>query len=115
MRPKMTPMQSALKRFCLAGLLCIAATMQVAAQAYPSRPVRLIVPFAAGGANDLVARLIQPSLERALGQPVIVDNRSGASGIVGTEMVAKSPPDGLTLGVALASHSVNPAVNPKMP
>ncbi|MDB5601565.1 MAG: hypothetical protein JWN71_3609 [Xanthobacteraceae bacterium] len=105
----------ALRRFCLAGILCIAATLQAAAQAYPNRPIRLIVPFAAGGANDLVARLIQPSLERALGQPVIVDNRSGASGIVGTDMVAKSPPDGLTLGVALASHSVNPAVNPKMP
>ena len=85
------------------------------AQNYPNRPVRLIVPFAAGGANDIVARLIQPSLERTLGQPIIVENQPGASGIIGTDMVAKSPPDGHTLGVALATHSVNPAVNPKMP
>ena len=102
-------------RLCLAGLLVAAATLQAAAQSYPSRPIRLIVPFAAGGANDIVARLIQPSLERTLGQPIIVENKPGASGVLGTDMVAKSPPDGHTLGVALASHSVNPAVNPKMP
>jgi tripartite-type tricarboxylate transporter receptor subunit TctC len=88
---------------------------QAAGQAYPTRPVRLVVPFAAGGANDIVARLIQPSLEKSLGQPVIVENKPGASGILGTDMVAKSEPDGHTLGVALATHSVNPAVNPKMP
>ena len=82
---------------------------------YPDRPVRLIVPFAAGGANDIVARLIQPSLERTLGQPVIVENKPGASGIIGTDLVAKASPDGHTLGVALATHSVNPAVNPTMP
>ncbi len=88
---------------------------QASGQAYPTRPVRLVVPFAAGGANDIVARLIQPSLEKSLGQPVIVENKPGASGILGTDMVAKSEPDGHTLGVALATHSVNPAVNPTMP
>ena len=99
----------------LAFVLIACGTLQAAAQNYPDRPVRLIVPFAAGGANDIVARLIQPSLERTLGQPIIVENRTGASGIIGTDLVAKSPPDGHTLGVALATHSVNPAVNPKMP
>ena len=104
-----------LSRLGVAALLLVAAIAQAPAQSYPNRTVRLIVPFAAGGANDIVARLIQPSLERALGQPVIVENRPGASGVVGTDMVAKAAPDGHTLGVALATHSVNPAVNPRMP
>lgn len=99
----------------LAGLLAMAMAAPVAAQNYPDRPIKLIVPFAAGGANDIVARLLQTPLERALGQPIIIDNRPGASGIIGTDAVAKAPPDGYALSVALASHSVNPAVNPKMP
>ena len=86
-----------------------------AAQTYPNRPIKLIVPFAAGGANDIVARIIQPSLEQALGQPVVVENKPGASGILGTDQVARSEPDGHTMGVALATHSVNPAVNSNMP
>ena len=104
-----------LRRIARACLAVVVSALPVAAQTYPDRPVRLIVPFAAGGANDIVARLIQPSLERTLGQPVIVENRTGASGIIGTDLVAKAPPDGHTLGVALATHSVNPAVNPEMP
>jgi tripartite-type tricarboxylate transporter receptor subunit TctC len=86
-----------------------------AAQSYPNRPVRIIVPFPPGGAVDISARLMQPGLEKALGQPVIIDNRPGASGVVGTDQVAKSAPDGHTLGVAFATHTVNPAVNPKLP
>ena len=62
------------------------------ADTYPNRPVRLIVPFAAGGLNDVVARLVAPYLERSLGQPFIVDNRPAASGIVGTDATAKAPP-----------------------
>ncbi|HWP27500.1 MAG TPA: tripartite tricarboxylate transporter substrate binding protein [Xanthobacteraceae bacterium] len=96
-----------------AGVLLTLST--AGAQTWPSKPIKLIVPFAPGGANDIVARLLQPSLEKALGQPIVVENRPGASGVVGTDAVAKSPPDGHTLGVALATHSVNPAVNPKMP
>jgi tripartite-type tricarboxylate transporter receptor subunit TctC len=104
-------------RFAVLALaLCaLAAPAQSSAQTFPNRPIRLIVPFAPGGANDIVARLLQIPLEKALGQPIIVENKSGASGIVGTDVVAKSPPDGHTLGVALATHSVNPAVNPRMP
>src|SRR5215210_4581252 len=86
-----------------------------AAQSYPNRPVRVIVPFPPGGAVDISARLMQPGLEKALGQPVIIDNRPGASGVVGTDQVAKAAPDGHTLGVAFATHTVNPAVNPKLP
>ena len=104
-----------LRSCCVSALLLVALTTQASAQAYPSRIIRLIVPFPPGGGSDFVARLLQPLLERALGQPVVVDNRTGAGGIVGTDHVAKSAPDGHTLGLALASHSVNPAINPKMP
>src|SRR5262249_3939521 len=79
------------------------------ADTYPNRPVRLIVPFAAGGLNDVVARLVAPYLERSLGQPFIVDNRPAASGIVGTDATAKAPPDGYTLLMVASSFTVVPA------
>jgi tripartite-type tricarboxylate transporter receptor subunit TctC len=85
------------------------------AETYPSRSIRLIVPFAAGGLNDVVARLIGPHLERALGQPVIVDNRPAASGIVGTDATAKAVPDGYTLLMVASSFTVIPATHPKLP
>jgi tripartite-type tricarboxylate transporter receptor subunit TctC len=85
------------------------------AEAYPDRPVRLIVPFAAGGLNDVVARLIAPYLERSLGQPFIVDNRPAASGIVGTDATAKAVPDGHTLLMVASSFTVVPATHPKLP
>jgi tripartite-type tricarboxylate transporter receptor subunit TctC len=80
------------------------------ADTYPNRPVRLIVPFAAGGLNDVVARLVAPYLERSLGQPFIVDNRPAASGIVGTDATAKAPPDGYTLLMVASSFTVVPAL-----
>ena len=79
------------------------------AEIYPNRPVRLIVPFAAGGLNDVVARLIGPSLERSFGQPFIVENRPAASGIVGTDATAKATPDGHTLLMVASSFTVVPA------
>jgi tripartite-type tricarboxylate transporter receptor subunit TctC len=82
---------------------------------YPDHPIRLIVPFAAGGANDIIARLIQPALEKALGQPIVIDNRPAASGTVGTEAVVRAQPDGYTLLMAFTTHTVNPAINPKLP
>jgi tripartite-type tricarboxylate transporter receptor subunit TctC len=85
------------------------------AEAYPDRPVRLIVPFAAGGLNDVVARLIAPYLERSLGRPFIVDNRPAASGIVGTDATAKAAPDGHTLLMVASSFTVVPATHPKLP
>jgi tripartite-type tricarboxylate transporter receptor subunit TctC len=72
------------------------------AQSYPTKPVRLVVPFGAGGAPDLVARVMSPRLQESLGQPIVVDNRAGAAGILGMEIVAKSPPDGHTLVVGSA-------------
>src|SRR5262245_63866585 len=101
---------------CVVAILVALCGVSVAsAQSYPDRPIRLIVPFAAGGANDTIARLIQPHLERALGQPVIVDNRPAASGMVGADAVAKAAPDGYTLLMAFTTHTVNVAVNPKLP
>jgi tripartite-type tricarboxylate transporter receptor subunit TctC len=82
---------------------------------YPNRPVRLIVPFAAGGLNDVVARLVAPYLERAFGQPFIIDNRPAASGIVGTDATAKATPDGYTLLMVASSFTVIPATHQKVP
>jgi tripartite-type tricarboxylate transporter receptor subunit TctC len=100
--------------FIVAALIAAGATA-AGAQTYPSHTVKLVVPFAPGGLNDTTARLLQPYLEKALGQPVIVDNRPGASGIVGTDSVAKAPPDGHTLLVVASSHTVVPATNSKLP
>ena len=86
-----------------------------AAGSYPNRLIRIIVPFPAGGLNDNVARVIQPSLQEELGQSVIIENRTGASGIVGTDAVAKAAPDGYTLLVVASSHTVSPATNAKLP
>jgi tripartite-type tricarboxylate transporter receptor subunit TctC len=96
-------------------LAALCAATSAAAQTYPNRPIRLIVPFPPGGLNDTTARLLQPHLEKALGQPVVVDNRPAASGIVGTDAVAKAPPDGHTLLMVASSHTVVPATNSKLP
>jgi len=99
----------------LGAALVAASVVNASAQTYPNKPIRLIVPFAPGGLNDTTARLLQPHLEKALGQPVIVDNRPAASGIVGTDAVAKAPPDGHTLLMVASSHTVVPATNSKLP
>ena len=95
----------------------VVASLSVAsaANSYPSRLIRIVVPFPAGGLNDNVARIIQPSLQEELGQTVIIENRTGASGIVGSDAVAKSAPDGYTLLIVASSHTVTPATNAKLP
>jgi tripartite-type tricarboxylate transporter receptor subunit TctC len=99
----------------LAAFALLAACTSACAQTWPTRPIRLTVPFAAGGANDIVARLLQPDLEKALGQPVIIENKPAATGTVGTDQVAKAAPDGYSLLMAFTTHTVNPAVNAKLP
>jgi len=85
------------------------------AQSYPSKPVRIIVPFAPGGPNDSAVRPLAQKLQELLGQPFVVDYRAGANGIIGTEYVAKSPPDGYTLLVISSSFTINTATYAKLP
>jgi len=84
------------------------------AQTYPVKPIRVVVPFPAGGGIDTVARILTPKLSESLGQPAVVDNRVGASGTIGTEAVSKAPPDGYTLLATFASHAQNASLYPKL-
>jgi tripartite-type tricarboxylate transporter receptor subunit TctC len=105
---------ASLHRF--AGIACLiyAGMVPAMAQPYPSRPIRMVIPFAPGGAVDLVARTIAPKLTDAFGQTIVVDNRSGAGGTIGTDIVAKARPDGHTLLVASMGVAVNAVLYPKL-
>ena len=85
------------------------------AQKYPDRPIRVIIPLPPGGSVDIVARLLQPLLEKSLGQSLVIDNRSGASGIIGANAVATASPDGYTLLLAPTTFSITAALHPKLP
>ena len=97
-----------------AALVCFATG--ALAQPYPNHPIRLVVPFPAGGTTDILARDAAPKLTEVLGQPVVVDNRPGAGGNIGADLVAKSQPDGYTLLVGtVGTHAINPSLYAKMP
>src|SRR5688572_591399 len=105
-----------LKSFRALVLCCLAPTLAFAQSGYPSKPVRLIVPFAAGGSTDIVARILTPKLAEALGQPLLVENRPGAGSTVGVDYVAKATPDGYTVVVtANASIAPGPLMRTSMP
>ena len=106
-----------LKSFAIAaiGAFALFLALPAAPQSYPSRPVRFIVPFPPGGGNDIVGRIVAQRLNEALGVPVIVDNRGGAGGTIGTDMTSKAPPDGHTMLVNNISLAVNATLYPKLP
>lgn len=102
----------------IAATLCMAATSATLAQggAYPTKPIRLIVPFPAGGATDLFARTLSQKMGEKLGTTLVIDNKPGAGGAIGSDMAAKAPPDGYTLLLATTStHSIGPAITAKLP
>ena len=97
------------------GLLLSVTTFVVHAQNYPSKAVRLVVPFAAGGSTDIIGRTLAQKLNEMWGQPVLVDNRAGGSTVIGTEIVAKAPPDGHTLLITPAPFTIVPSLAAKLP
>lgn len=108
----------ATRRHLLMGMACIASLASLPAQAqtaWPNKPVRIIVPFAAGGTTDILARAMAPELTKVFGQPFVVENRAGAGGNIGADLVAKSPPDGYTILMGtVGTHGINKALYAKM-
>jgi tripartite-type tricarboxylate transporter receptor subunit TctC len=92
----------------VAGLLAALTAPAAAQQDYPNRPIRVIVPFPAGGSNDIVGRAIAAQMSERLGKQIVIDNRTGAGGVIGTELASKAAPDGYTILVISIAHSVNP-------
>lgn len=96
-------------------LAALAPHSVVAETKWPTKPLRIIVPWPPAGAADISARILQQPLTEVIGQPVIIENKSGAGGVVGTDALARSPADGSTIGMVISSHASNPALNPSLP
>ncbi len=110
-------LKSRLRLFGLgcAGVLCALAAAGSHAQSYPTKPVRMVIPFAPGGNTDIIGRIFVPKMSEILGRQIIVDNRGGAGGTIGTDYASKQAPDGYTLIMVSAGHTINPAMIRKLP
>jgi tripartite-type tricarboxylate transporter receptor subunit TctC len=95
--------------------LSFTAPLAAWAEGYPERPIKFVVPYPPGGGTDVVARIVQPRLQAVLGQSIVIDNKGGAGGSLGTDIVSKAAPDGYTVLFTLSSHTINPAIFPKLP
>jgi len=104
-----------IRRRALLTLPGAALPFAARAQDFPSRGITIVVPYAAGGGADITARLMAPRMQAGLGQPVVVENRTGANGVLGAEVVARAAPDGHTLAMVVSSHVINKAVLPSLP
>jgi tripartite-type tricarboxylate transporter receptor subunit TctC len=98
-----------------ASAMLLSCTGEARAQSYPTKPIRVVVPYSPGGSTDVIFRILAPHLTEALGQQVLVENRPGAASIIGLDFVAKSPPDGYTIGVNNIAYGANPTLYKKMP
>src|SRR2546430_12720601 len=107
-------MLRAIAKLC-AGFVVVLIGATATAQEYPARPVKLLVPFAAGGPADVYARFLAQRLQESMGQPFVVEDRPGGGAVLGTEIVAKSAPDGYTLLVMSNTHTVNESLLPNRP
>jgi len=99
----------------VAVLLLLWSSLAGAADPYPIRPIRMILPFPPGGGTDVVGRVLAQHMSASMGQPIVVENRVGASGTIGTNVIAKAPPDGYTFGIIISNHLVNPALFKQLP
>ena len=99
----------------LSGLLGSSVAVAAAADNYPSKPIRMLIPFAPGGGTDILARMVAQRLTETLGQPVVADNRPAVDGVVASETLVRSAPDGYTLLLVSSSHAINPALGRKLP
>lgn len=104
-----------IQKFGALALCLLSGLAQAQSAAYPNRPIKMVIPYAAGGPMDFIGRTLSPRLAQSLGQPLVIENRAGAGGAIGTDVVAKSAGDGYTLLNTSSSHASLPVVSPSLP
>ena len=113
--PSFRPLALLLAAFATAFTVPLSQAQPAAVAAYPDKPIRFIVPYPPGGGTDVIARIVQERFRVALGQPIVIENRGGAAGSLGSDVVSKAPADGYTVLFTLSSHTINPSIYPKLP